>query len=150
MKRLKSSFWSLYFPADSQELNLKKHSQLLMCFRLSQAAGTVVPRPGAEVLCSAQPLPRDQTTLSSAKGGVEGLLEYAGPPRAGMTCAAGGSISHLSCTDQPQRPKPKAKTPQPVILKLIWGKQHKSTIPALTGLPHTVWPCPATGDLTAV
>lgn len=72
-----------------------------------------MPRVGAEVLCSAHPLQRDQSTLSSAKGGVEGLLGTAGPPCAGRTCAAEESISLLSCTNQPQHPKPKATTGWP-------------------------------------
>lgn len=78
-----------------------------MCLRDGQAAETVVPRVGAQVLCSAHPLRRDQSTLSSAKGGVEGLLGSAGPPHAGRTCAAGGSISLFSCINQPQWPKPR-------------------------------------------
>lgn len=69
-----------------------------MHLRHSQAAGAVMTREGAEVLCSAHPLQRDHSTLSSAKGAVEDLPGSAGPPRAGRICAA-GLAQILSCTN---------------------------------------------------
>lgn len=75
----------------------------------------MVPWLGAEALCSAYCLQRDQSTLSSAKGGVEGLLGGAGPPRTGR--------EHHSVILHKSTSEPKAqKTLQLAGLKLSWGK----------------------------
>lgn len=85
----------------------------------SQAAGAVT-REGAEVLCPAHPLLRDHSSLSSAKGAVQGLPGAAGPPQAGRTCAAGLApiLSLHKSTSTPP-----AKTTQWAALKLMQGQQ---------------------------
>lgn len=87
-----------------------------------------MPWLGAEALCSAYHLQRDQSTLSSAKGGVEGLLGGAGPPHTGREHLAQINLRTQSPKDtttgwsETLLGKITTKA-QPLLLLTVWALQ---------------------------